>query len=102
MNEEGPIITRLRKLTQPAQDWGPADPADRAQWRATTRPHPKGVPTAHMLRTDTAISTIPMLQVRQVWHRPPRRPIPLLSALGIFSCCVFPYFLGSGFIGDEF
>ena len=63
IQEEGPIRTRLRKLAAPTLDWGPADPADRAQYRAFTPQHPKAVPTAHMLRTDTAISTIPMLQV---------------------------------------
>jgi len=62
IQEEGPIRTRLRKLAAPTLDWGPADPADRAQYRAFTPQHPKAVPTAHMLRTDTAISTIPMLQ----------------------------------------
>jgi len=62
IQEEGPIRTRLRKLAMPALDWGPADPADRAQWRASTLHHQQAVPSAHMLRTDTAISTIPMLQ----------------------------------------
>jgi len=60
IQQEGSLGTRLRKLAAPALDWGPADPADRAQWRANK--HPKVVPNAHMLRTDTAISTIPMLQ----------------------------------------
>ena len=63
IQEEGPLRTRLRKLTYPAPDWGPAEASDRAEWKAATQKHQRAQMPAHMLRTDTAVSTIPMLQV---------------------------------------